>query len=118
MVGSWEFTERAVEERRQWVVSRLENLACVFKLITLQQIIMLWNVARTSDSDVPLAEPSKKRNEVTGWWRKLDTEHLHNLYSSASTIIMIKLWKIRFARHVRRMQRGVEKRKIRVGRPE
>jgi hypothetical protein len=27
-----------------------------------------------------------KRDEVTGGWRKLHTEELHNLYSSPSTV--------------------------------
>jgi hypothetical protein len=31
-----------------------------------------------------------KRDEVTGGWRKLHNEELHNLYSSTSIIIMIK----------------------------
>jgi hypothetical protein len=31
-----------------------------------------------------------KRDEVTGGWRKLHSEELHNLYSSQSIIRMIK----------------------------
>jgi hypothetical protein len=31
-----------------------------------------------------------KRNEVTGGWRKLHNEELHNLYSSPSIIRIIK----------------------------
>jgi hypothetical protein len=31
-----------------------------------------------------------KRDEVTGGWRKLHNEKLHNLFSSPSIIIMIK----------------------------
>jgi hypothetical protein len=31
-----------------------------------------------------------KRDEVTGGWRKLHNEELHNLYSSTSIIRMIK----------------------------
>jgi hypothetical protein len=31
-----------------------------------------------------------KRDEVTGGWRKLHDEELHNLYSLPSIIIMIK----------------------------
>jgi hypothetical protein len=33
-----------------------------------------------------------KRDEVTGGWRKLHYEELHNLYSSPSIITMIKPW--------------------------
>jgi hypothetical protein len=32
-----------------------------------------------------------KRDEVTGGWRKLHNEELHNLYSSPSIIIIVKL---------------------------
>jgi hypothetical protein len=31
-----------------------------------------------------------KRDELIGGWRKLHNEELHNLYSSPSTIIIIK----------------------------
>jgi hypothetical protein len=41
-----------------------------------------------------------KRNEVTGEWRKLHNEELHNLYCSCSTIRIIKLRGILWARHV------------------
>jgi hypothetical protein len=41
-----------------------------------------------------------KRDEVTGWWEKLYNEELHNLYSSPSTIRMIKLRRMRWAGHV------------------
>jgi hypothetical protein len=44
-----------------------------------------------------------KRDEVTGGWRKLHNEELHNLYSSPSTIRMIKSRKMRWAGHVARM---------------
>jgi hypothetical protein len=41
-----------------------------------------------------------KRDEVTGGWRKLHNEELHNLYSSPSTIRVIKSRRIRRAGHV------------------
>jgi hypothetical protein len=41
-----------------------------------------------------------KGNEVTGGWRKLRNEELHSLYSSPSTIRMIKSGRIRCAGHV------------------
>ena len=44
-----------------------------------------------------------KRDEVTGGWRKLHNEELHNVYSSPSTIRMIKSRRIRWAGHVARM---------------
>jgi hypothetical protein len=44
-----------------------------------------------------------KRDEVTGVWRKLHNEELHNFYSSTSIIRMIKSTKMRWAGHVVRM---------------
>jgi hypothetical protein len=41
-----------------------------------------------------------KRDEVTGGWRKLHNEALHNLYSSPSIIRMIKSRSVRWAGHV------------------
>jgi hypothetical protein len=41
-----------------------------------------------------------KRDEVTGGWRKIHNEELHNLYSSLSIIIMIKSRMMRWAGHV------------------
>jgi hypothetical protein len=49
-----------------------------------------------------------KRHEVTGNWRKLHNEELHNLYSSPNTIRMIKSRRVRWAGHVARMgKRGM-----------
>jgi hypothetical protein len=44
-----------------------------------------------------------KRDEVTGDWRKLHNEELHNLYSSPNIIRMIKSRNMRWAGHVARM---------------
>jgi hypothetical protein len=44
-----------------------------------------------------------KRDEVTGDWRKLHNEQLHNLYSSPNIIRMIKSRRMRWAEHVTRM---------------
>jgi hypothetical protein len=44
-----------------------------------------------------------KTGEVTGGWRKLHNEELHNLYSSSSIIMMIKSSWVRWAEHVARM---------------
>jgi hypothetical protein len=41
-----------------------------------------------------------KRTEVTGDWRKLHYEELHNLYSSPNIIRMIKSRRLRWAGHV------------------
>jgi hypothetical protein len=44
-----------------------------------------------------------KRDEVTGGWRKLHNEELHDLYSSPSIIRMIKSRRMRWAGQVARM---------------
>jgi hypothetical protein len=44
-----------------------------------------------------------KRDDVTGDWRKLHNEELHNLYSSPNIIRMIKSRRMRWAGHVARM---------------
>jgi hypothetical protein len=41
-----------------------------------------------------------KRDEVTGDWRKLHNEELHNLYSSPNIIRMIKSRGMRWVGHV------------------
>jgi hypothetical protein len=44
-----------------------------------------------------------KRDRVTGGWRKLYNEELHNLYSSPSIIRIIKSRRMRWVGHVARM---------------
>jgi uncharacterized membrane protein len=46
-----------------------------------------------------------KSDEVTGEWRKLHNEELHNCYSSPDIIRLIKSWRTRWAGHVARMER-------------
>jgi hypothetical protein len=44
-----------------------------------------------------------KRDEVTGEWRKLHNEELHNLYSSPDIIRQVKSRQMRWAGHVASM---------------
>jgi hypothetical protein len=48
-----------------------------------------------------------KRDEVTGEWRKLHNEEVHDLYSSPSIIRISKARRMRWAGHVARMARIV-----------
>jgi hypothetical protein len=44
-----------------------------------------------------------RRDELTGEWRKLHNEELHDLYSSPSVIRMIKSTRMRLVGHIARM---------------
>jgi hypothetical protein len=59
-----------------------------------------------------------KRDVVTGEWRKLHNEELHDLYRSPTIVREIKLRSMRWAGHVARMgeERGVYR--VLVGNPE
>jgi hypothetical protein len=46
-----------------------------------------------------------KRDEVTGEWKKLHNEELHNPYSSPNIVPVIKSRRMRWAGHVARMGR-------------
>jgi hypothetical protein len=47
-----------------------------------------------------------KRDEVTGEWRKLHNEELHDLYCSPTTVRVTKSRRLRWAGHVARMGEG------------
>jgi hypothetical protein len=59
-----------------------------------------------------------KSDEVTGSWRKLHEEELHNLCSSPNIIRMIKSWRIRGAGHVARMGKKRNAYRLLAGKPE
>jgi hypothetical protein len=59
-----------------------------------------------------------KRDEVTGCWRKLHNEELHNLYYSPRIIRMIKSRRMRWAGHVARMGATQKAKRILVRKPE
>jgi hypothetical protein len=59
-----------------------------------------------------------KRDEVTGEWRKLHNEELHDLYSSPSIIRIIKTRRVRLAGHVAGMGEKRNTYTLLVGKPE
>jgi hypothetical protein len=59
-----------------------------------------------------------KTDEVTGDWRKLHNEELHNLYSSPNIIRMITSRRMRWAGHVARMGAKKNAYRILVGKSE
>jgi hypothetical protein len=54
---------------------------------------------------------------VTGGWRKLHNEELHNLYSSPSIIRIIKFRRMRWAEHVARIGEKRNVCRLLVGKP-
>jgi hypothetical protein len=59
-----------------------------------------------------------KRDEVTGEWRKLHNEELHNFYSSPDIIRQVKSRRMRWAGHVACMGEERKLYKDLVGKPE
>jgi hypothetical protein len=59
-----------------------------------------------------------KRTYVTGEWRKLHNEELHNLYSSPNINRLIKPRRMRWAGHVVCMGKPRKLNKVLVGKPE
>jgi hypothetical protein len=59
-----------------------------------------------------------KRDSVTGGWRKLHNEELHNLYSSPSIIRIIKSRRMGWAGHVARMGEKRNVNRLLVRKPE
>jgi hypothetical protein len=60
----------------------------------------------------------RKRDEVTGEWRKLHNEELRDLYSSPSIIRIIKSRKMRWGDHVARMGEKRNAYRLLVRKPE
>jgi hypothetical protein len=58
-----------------------------------------------------------KRDEVTGEWRKLHNEELHDLYSSPNIIRIIKARRMRWAGHTARMGENRNAYRVFMGKP-
>jgi hypothetical protein len=59
-----------------------------------------------------------RRDEVTGEWRKLRNDELHNLYSSPSIIKIIKPMRMRLVGNVAQMGEKRNTYRLFVGKPE
>jgi hypothetical protein len=59
-----------------------------------------------------------KRDEVTGEWKKLHNEELHDLYSSPSIIRIIKSRRMRWTEHVARLREKRNACRLLVEKPE
>jgi hypothetical protein len=64
------------------------------------------------------APTEEKRNGVTGGWRKLHYEELHDLYSPPSISRIIKSRRMRWAGHVARMGEKTNVYRLLVRKPE
>jgi hypothetical protein len=84
----------------------------IYKTITLPVVLYgceTWSLTLREEHRVRMFENRElrrifgpKRDEVTGEWRKLHNEELHNLNSSPNIIRMIKSSRMRWAGHVAR----------------
>jgi hypothetical protein len=59
-----------------------------------------------------------KRDEVTGKWRKLHNEELHDLHPSPNILRVIKSKRMRWAGHVARIMEERYVYRVFVGKPE
>jgi hypothetical protein len=59
-----------------------------------------------------------KRDKVTGEWRKLHNEELHDLHSSPTIVWVIKSRRMRWLGHVTRIGEGRGVYRVLVGKPE
>jgi hypothetical protein len=59
-----------------------------------------------------------KRDEVSGEWRRLHNEELHDLYSSPNIVWMIKSRRMRWAGHLARIGEKRVVYRVLVGKPE
>jgi hypothetical protein len=60
----------------------------------------------------------RKRDKVTGEWRKLHNEELHNLYCSPNIVQVIKSRRIRWAGHIACMWARRGEYRVLMGKPE
>jgi hypothetical protein len=67
----------------------------IYKAVILP-IVLTWALTLRKEHEMQMFDT---RDEVTGYWRELHNEELHNLYSSAN-IIMIKSKWTKWAGHV------------------
>jgi hypothetical protein len=72
-----------------------------------------WSLTLREESSLSVLENrvlrrilGRKRDEMTGEWKKLHNKELHHLYSSPSISRIIKARRMSWARHVARMGRG------------
>jgi hypothetical protein len=100
----------------------------IYKTIILPVVLYgceTWSLAvreehklRVFENRVPRRIFGLERDGVTGGWRKLHNEELHNVYSSLSIIRIIKSRRMRWAGHVARMGEKKNVYRLLIGKPE
>jgi hypothetical protein len=94
-------------------------------IISLTSVNITWSLTVREEHKLRVFENTvlrrifgPKRNGVTGGWRKLHNEELHNLYSWRSIIRIIKSRRMRWAGHVARMGEKRNVYRLLVGKQE
>jgi hypothetical protein len=100
----------------------------IYKIIILPVVLYgheTWSLTLREEHKLRVAENrvlkrifEPKKDGVTGGWRKLHNEELHNLYCSPSKIRIIKSRRMRWVGHVARMGEKRNVYRLLVGKPE
>jgi hypothetical protein len=93
------------------------NFVCGFVCETWSLTVREEHKLRVFENRVLRRIFGPNRDGVTGGWRKLHNEELHNLYSSPSISRIIKSRRMRLARHVARMGEKRNVYRLLVGKP-
>jgi hypothetical protein len=91
----------------------------IYKTVILPVVLYgceTWSLTVREEHKLRVFGP--KRDGVTGGWRKLYNEELHNLCSSPSIIRIMKSRRMRWAGHVARMGEKRKVYRLLVGKPE
>jgi hypothetical protein len=97
----------------------------VHKCIIFNYVELTWSLTLREEHRLKVFENrvlrkifGPKRDEVTGEWRKLHNEGLHDLYSSPSIIRIIKSRRMRWAGYVAPIGEKRNAYRLLVGKPE
>jgi hypothetical protein len=100
----------------------------IYKIIILPLVLYgceIWSLTLREEHRLRVFENrvlrrifGAKRDEVTGEWRKLHNEELHNLCSSPDIIRQVKSRRMSWAGHVARMGEKRKMYKVLEGKPE
>jgi hypothetical protein len=89
-----------------------------YSYLLLVRLLLVLHRLRAFENRVLKRIFGHTRGKVTGEWRKLHNEELHNLYSSTNTIRQIKARRMRWAGRVARIWEERKVNKVFVGKPE